>query len=104
MINQIKKKINKNTELVALTLVILITVLSTTYYNNNKKKIHNNYKNIINNVFFKKTINHLFNNLEPKFKKIDHKISLGETFVGILESYSISQAEIQEIKKSYQKK
>ena len=104
MINQIKKKINKNTELVALTLVILITVLSTTYYNNNKKKIHNNYKNIINNVFFKKTINHLVNNLEPKFKKIDHKISLGETFVGILENYSISQAEIKEIKKKLSKK
>ena len=104
MINQIKKKINKNTELVALTIVILITVLSTTYYNNNKKKIINNYKDIINNVFFKKTINHLVNNLEPKFKKIDHKISLGETFVGILESYSIDQAEIQEIKKKLSKK
>ena len=104
MINQIKKKINKNTELVALTIVILITVLSTTYYNNNKKKINNNYKNIINNVFFKKTINHLVNNLEPKFKKIDHKISLGETFVGILENYSISQAEIEEIKKKLSKK
>ena len=104
MINQIKKKINKNTELVALTIVILITVLSTTYYNNNKKKIHNNYKNIINNVFFKKTIDHIVNNLEPKFKKIDHKISLGETFVGILESYSVSQAEIEEIKKKLSKK
>ena len=104
MINQIIKKINKNTELVALTIVILITVLFTTYYNDNKKKINNNYKNIINNVFFKKTINHLVNNLEPKFKKIDHKISLGETFVGILESYSISQAEIKEIKKKLSKK
>ena len=104
MINQIIKKINKNTELVALTIVILVTVLSTTYYNNNKKKINNNYKNIINNVFFKKTINHLVNNLEPKFKKIDHKISLGETFVGILENYSISQAEIKEIKKKLSKK
>ena len=104
MINQIIKKINKNTELVALTIVILVTVLFTTYYNNNKEKINNNYKNIINNVFFKKTINHLVNNLEPKFKKIDHKISLGETFVGILESYSISQAEIKEIKKKLSKK
>ena len=104
MINQIIKKINKNTELVALTIVILVTVLSTTYYNNNKKKINNNYKNILNNVFFKKTINHLVNNLEPKFKKIDHKISLGETFVGILENYSISQAEIKEIKKKLSKK
>ena len=97
MINQIKKKINKNTEIVALILVILTAIISTTYYNSNKEKIYTNYKNIINNVFFKKTINHIINNLEPKFKKINHKISSGETFVGILGEYSISQSEIQEI-------
>ena len=104
MINQIKKRINKNTELVALIIVILITVLFTNYYNNNKKKISNNYKDIINNVFFKKTINYLVNNLEPRFKTFDHQISSGETFVGILEGYSISQKEIHEIKKKLSKK
>jgi len=98
MINQIKKKINKNTEILALTLVILVAVISTTYYNSNKEKIYTNYKGIINNVFFKKTINYLVNNLEPKFKKISHRVSAGETFVSILESYSINQSEIQEIK------
>tara|TARA_B100001175_G_scaffold285144_1_gene266025 strand:+ start:143 stop:1435 length:1293 start_codon:yes stop_codon:yes gene_type:complete len=98
MINQIKKKINKNTEILALTLVILVAVISTTYYNSNKEKIYINYKSIINNIFFKKTINYLVNNLEPKFKKISHRVSTGETFVSILESYSINQSEIQEIK------
>jgi len=104
MINQIKKKINKNTEILALTLVILIAVISTTYYNSNKEKIYKNYKSIINNIFFKKTVNYLINNLEPKFKKISHKVSAGETFVSILESYSINQSEIQEIKNKLSKK
>ena len=104
MINQIKKKINKNTEIIALTLVILIAIVSTTYYNNNKKIIIDNYKNIINNIFFKKTINHIINNLEPKFKKIIHKVSSGETFVKILENYSVGQSEIQEIKNKLSKK
>ena len=104
MINQIKKKINKNTEILALTLVILIAVISTTYYNSNKEKIYKNYKSIINNIFFKKTANYLINNLEPKFKKISHEISTGETFVSILESYSINQSEIQEIKNKLSKK
>ena len=77
MIVNLKKIINRYTEIVALTLLLIITIISTTYYNYSKKKIYNNYKNIINNIFLKKTINHIFDNLEPRFKKINHKISAG---------------------------
>ena len=73
MFNKFLKKIKSNTEIAALVLLLFITILSTTYYNFNKKKIFNNYKNTINNVYLKKTINHILNNLEPRFKKIEHK-------------------------------
>ena len=63
MFNKIKKSLEKNTELAALGLLIIITIISTTYYNYSKNKIYDNYKNTINNVYLKKTINHLFNNL-----------------------------------------
>ena len=98
MLNKIKTKLKKNTEIVALTLLIFITVISTTYYNYSKKKIYKNYKNTINNIFLKKSFNNLFNNLEPKFKKIEHKVSSGQTFEGILETYSIGKNQIKEIK------
>ena len=104
MIAHLKKIINKHTEIVALILLLIITIISTTYYNYSKKKIYNNYKNILNNVFLKKTINHVFDNLEPRFKKINHKISAGETFNNILEQYSINQKEISQIKKKLSKK
>ena len=104
MIVNLKKIINRYTEIVALALLIIITIISTTYYNYSKKKIYNNYKDIINNVFLKKSINHLFNNLEPRFKKVNHKISSGETFNSILEQYSVSQSEISQIKKQISKK
>jgi len=99
MLSKIKTKLKNQTELVALSLLILITIISTTYYNNNKKKIYNNYKNTINNIYLKKTLNHIFNNLEPKFKKVDHVVAPGETFNSILESYSVQNDEINEIKK-----
>jgi murein DD-endopeptidase MepM/ murein hydrolase activator NlpD len=102
--NKFQAKIKKNTEIFALALLISVSVISTTYYNYSKKKIFNNYKNTINNIYLKKTIQHIFNNLEPRFKKVIHKISQGETFDNILENYSINKEEISEIKKKISKK
>ncbi len=104
MINKLKSKLKKNTELIALGFLIFVTIVSTTYYNYSKKKIYKNYQNILNNVYLKKTVNHLFNSLEPKFKKIEHRISPGETFQSVLETYSVAPSEIEEIKKKLKKK
>ena len=104
MIKKIQKKIQKNSEIFALSLLMIITVISTTYYNYDKKKIYSNYKNIINNVYLKKTVNHLFDSLEPKFKKVERKVSQGETLSSILEEYSISKKEISNINEKILKK
>ena len=104
MLNKLIIKIKKYTELVALFILIIITVISTTYYNFSKTKIYDNYKSTINNVYLKKTLNHILNSLEPKFKKIEHNINPGETFDNILQEYSISKKEIENIKKKLSKK
>ena len=104
MLNKIKKKLKNNTEILALGLLLLTAVLSTTYYNFNKQKIYNNYKNIINNIYFKKTVNHVFTNLEPKFKTITHRINEGETFDKILKNYAIKEEEIISVKKKLSKR
>ena len=99
MLNKIKQQFKKNNEIVALAVLVLIAIISTSYFNFNKNKIHTNYKNILNNVYLKKTVYYFFDNLEPKFKKINHNVSPGETFDSILEQYSVSKSEISEIKK-----
>ena len=104
MFAKFQTKIKKNAEIFALSLLLIITIISTTYYNYNKTKIYNNYKDTINNVYFKKSIIHLFQNLEPKFKKVEHKISKGETFDTILKNYSVNEKEIEDIKKKLLKK
>jgi len=104
MLNKFKIKIKQKTEIFALSILLIITIVSTTYYNYSKEKIYLNYKNTVNNVYLKKTINHIFNSLEPKFKKINHKISAGETFDSILEQYYIDKKEINEIKNKIGKK
>ncbi|MDA7713993.1 M23 family metallopeptidase [Candidatus Pelagibacter sp.] len=98
--NKIIKLIKKNTEIVLFFLLLIIAVTSTTIYNNKKLLINENYKDLINNIYFQKSVNHIFNNLIPRYKSIDHKISSGETFDKILNKYSISSEEILEIKKN----
>jgi len=104
MIKKIKIKIKKKIEIFALIVLFLITIIFTSYYNYNKQTVFNNYSNLLNNVYFKKTFSHLLDNLEPRFKKIEHKINIGETFDKILEQYSVNKSEIVQIKKELSKK
>ena len=104
MLKNLKHNIRKNFEIFFLILLIIFASIFTSYFNfknNNDKKIYNDS---INNVYLKKTLNHLIKNLEPKYKKIKHKINSGETFDKILEKYSIEKKEIVKIKQSLQKK
>ena len=97
--NKIIKIIKKNIEITFLFSLLLITILSTNIYNEKKVLIDENYKNLINNIYFQKSINQIFDNLVPRYKNIDHKISSGETFDKILNNYSIPNEEINQIKK-----
>ena len=98
--NKIIKLIKKNIEITLLFLLLAITVASTTIYNNKKILLNENYKDVINNIYFQKSVKQIFDNLTPRYKSIEHKISSGETFDKILNNYSISNEEILEIKKN----
>jgi len=98
--NKIIKLIKKNIEITFLVLLLLITITTTKFYNEKKLLINENYKNVINNIYFQKSINQIFDNLKPRYKSVSHKISSGETFDKILNKYSIQTDEIIEIKKN----
>ena len=104
MLKNFKSKLKKNFEIYTLVTLIFITVTFTSYFNYQKNLNDKTYISFIDNVYFKKTLNHIFNNLDPKYKKIKHKIKSGETFDKILESYSIEKSEIIKIKNSLKKK
>jgi len=77
---KIQRIIKKNLELAFLLLAIIVTILSVRIYNVNKNVINQNYINLTNNTYFQKSIKYVFDNLEPKFIEITHKVSKGETF------------------------
>ena len=101
--NYYQKIIKKNSEIAFLFLLISITIVSTKFYNDSKKITDSNYKNLINNIYFQKSLNHIFYNLPPKYKNINHKITKNETFDKVLKVYLISDTEIAEVKKVLQK-
>ncbi len=104
MLKILKNKIRKNIQIFGLIFLIAFTIVSTSYFNFKKNNNIQAYNNFIDNVYFKKTLSHLVDNLEPKYKKIKHKIKSGETFDKILESYSIEKSEILKIKNSLKDK
>ena len=104
MLKNLKTKVKKNYQIFGLIFLVTITVFSTSYFNFKKNKSNQAYNNFIDNIYFKKTLNHLVDNLKPKYKKIKHKIKAGETFDKILESYSIEKSEITKIKNSLKDK
>ena len=104
MLKILLSKTKKNLEIFGLVLLILFTAISTTYFNSTKKENLEIYNNFVDNIYFKKTLTHIVENLEPKYKKIKHKIKSGETFDKILENYLVQKKEILEIKKALKKK
>ena len=98
MIKKFNIKFKIKNEILALTILIILTSIFTIYHNQTKDRINKNYKKIIENFYFKKTVNHFFEKFEPRFKKISHKVREGETFMGILDYYSLDKKEISIIK------
>jgi len=104
MIKKFKIRLKKNFEIFLLILIILTSSASITYFNYNKNTNNQNYNNLFNNIYLKKTLNNIINNLEPKYEKVNHKIKSGETFDKILNNYYIDKKEITNIKNSLKKK
>ena len=104
ILKKIQAKMHANIGLIFLVILMTLSLTITQSYNLHKKKINQNYINLINNIYFKKSLNHIFNNLEPKYVNIEHNISSGETFNKILNQYQIPKSEVKKIKEKLFKK
>ena len=93
-----------NLKLAGLIFLIIFTVIIAAYSNQKENLTKSQNFDVINNIYFKKTLNEIVNNLEPRYKKYNHKIKSGETFDKILSEYSIEREEIIAIKESLSKK
>ena len=97
-------KIQKNLELFFVLLLILITIAITQIYNASREISKKEYINLINNLYFQKTVNSIFENFESRFLNINHKVTKNQTLTNIFKIYKIPNEEINLILKNFNKK
>ena len=101
--NKIIQFFQKNWQIFSLNSLVFLVIIITISINNQNSKIKSEKKNLINNIFFQKTISDTFSNLDPKYQEINHLVKSGETFAGILRNYNISEEEIELIASNLKK-
>ena len=89
--------IKKNTEVFLLIFLLLVSTIIIQVYNSQSKKVDNEYIKILRNTYFKKTINHIFFNLTPRYEQIDYSVKSGQTLTDILKEFSVKDTEIKKI-------
>tara|TARA_Y100000591_G_scaffold170341_1_gene146972 strand:- start:1233 stop:2462 length:1230 start_codon:yes stop_codon:yes gene_type:complete len=83
---------------------MIVTVIAMNYHNYKRNVNETNIKNLINNIYFKKTLSSIFDQLNPKFERINHIVLKGQSLSNILEKYSVNNNELKLIQKSLIKK
>ena len=89
--------IKKNTEIFLLIILLMISAVILQFYNFQNEKTDKEYLKVLRNTYFKKTLNHLFFNLSPKYEEIDHNVVGGQSLEKILRDLSVSDSEIKKI-------
>ena len=87
-------KISKNLEFIFVLILIIISIAITFIYNSSKSYSEKQYINLLNNLYFKKTANNFFNDLSPKYQKIEHIVQKNESINSIFKSNNLPDLEI----------
>ena len=103
-LRKIQSNFKRNFDIFFLLIIILTAGVSIQTYNSYKSQKKENFSNILNNIYFKKTLTYMFDNFDSRYLTIEHKVSSGESLNIILEKYEIPKLEIKKIKKELSKK
>ena len=83
MKTKLAKIVKKNIELVFLIFTALTVIILVQIFNLIKDQKKNHFFDILNNIYFEKTLHNVISNLDPKYTNIEHKILYGENFNSI---------------------
>ena len=97
------EKIKKNYTIVIVFFTLSVTILVTSSYNKYLAYEKENYKKIINNIYFKKTIGYFLDDLNPKYTDKIYNVQAGDSLEKILIRHKVKKDEIKLIQKKISK-
>ena len=101
--NNLLEKVKKNYTIVIVFLTLSVTILVTSSYNKYLAYEKENYKKIINNIYFKKTIGYFLDDLNPKYTDKTYNVQAGDSLEKILIRHKVKKDEIKLIQKKISK-
>tara|TARA_Y100001970_G_scaffold198375_1_gene241347 strand:+ start:214 stop:1512 length:1299 start_codon:yes stop_codon:yes gene_type:complete len=100
---RVSKLIQNNIHFIGLVVLVVIAFLSTTYYSSYKKTQVAALKKTLGNIYLKKTIISLSENLKPRYENIIIEVNDSDTFEKILRRINIPENEVAKILKNITK-
>ncbi len=95
--NKIAQKLKNHIQIIGLFLLIIITILTTNLYSLHKKNQINSLKKTLDNIYLKKSIGAIVQNLKPRYQIINLKVESGETLEKILNKIDVTDNEINKL-------
>ena len=97
------EKIKDNYTILIVVCTLFITILITSSYNKYLTHERESYKKIVNNIYFKKTIEYFLDDLNPKYTDAKYNVQPGDSLQKILIKHKITKNEIKLIQKKISK-
>ena len=95
--NKIARTLKNHIQIIGLFLLIIITILTTNLYSLHKKNQINSLKKTLDNIYLKKSIGAIVQNLKPRYQIINLKVESGETLEKILNKIDVTDDEINKL-------
>ncbi len=99
----LSEKISKNLGIFYILLLIVTSIFITQIFQLSKNQSNKEYIKLFNNIYFKKTIENLFQDFQPKYKSFEYRVEYNDTINSILKKYNIPSKEINLINKTINK-
>ena len=97
---KLSKLIQNHIHIIGLVLLVLIAFLSTTYYTSYKNSQIEALKKTLGNIYLKKTIISLSENLNPRYENINIEVNDTDSFEKILKNLNVPESEVRIVLKN----
>ena len=76
-----------------LTLITILGVVIIIIYSNNQEEQTNQIKSSLDNIYLKKTVKEITENLKPRYETVYYKSKVGDSFEGIISNLNLNKTE-----------